>query len=187
MNRLPQLGRVVLPDDVTDVVVALGADGVVALRIVVVVVAAASSRVAVLADTGATVDCGRVHGSERRGCEREEDHRMLGDLFRHLFHTARGAGHDHVPGVALVFVAAGLAACRASVAAASEGDAVRFARRRVLREDLTGFFVKRRRGSDETHGVMAVASRGDVVHPAVILCAAESPRDGLIETHRSPP
>lgn len=183
----PQLGRVVLPDDVTDVVVALGAHRVTPPRIVVVVVAAASSRFAVLADAGATVDGGRVNGSERRGCEREENHRVLGDLLWHLLHPTRSAGHDHVPGVALVLVTAGLAACGASIAAPSEGDAVRFARRRVLREDLAGCLVERRRGSDETHRVEAVARRGDVVHPTIALLAAESPRNGLIETHRSPP
>lgn len=102
----PQFRCVVLPDDVTDVVVALGAHRITPLRIVVVMVAAASSRLAVLADADTTVDRGRVHRSERRGCEREEDHRVLGDFLGDLLHAAGGAGHDHVPSVALVLVAA---------------------------------------------------------------------------------
>src|SRR3546814_8367441 len=86
-----------------------------------------------------------------------------------------------------VVVAARGAPRRTAIAASGECDAVRFIRRGVLRKHLSGRVVERRRRSDEAHGVVAVAGRADVVYPPVVGIAAESARDRLIETHRSPP
>src|SRR3546814_19782551 len=112
---------------------------------------------------------------------------MLGDILGYFLHAARGAGHDHVPGVTLVVVAARGAPRRTAIAASGECDAVRFIRRGVLRKHLAGRVVERRRRSDEAHGVVAVAGRADVVYPPVVGIAAASARARLLEKHRPPP
>jgi hypothetical protein len=89
-----------------EVVVALGTRGVAAAGIIRDMVAPASSRITVLAKACTMIGRSRVHSAEGRSRECEEDHRMLGDVLGHFLHAARGAGHDHVPGVTLVFVAA---------------------------------------------------------------------------------
>lgn len=175
----PQLGRPPLPHHIRVVVVAVAAQGLAGGVVGVVVDGHAPTGPAVRAQLTPVTGPGEtaaaagpagllrgVHQPERRGGEGGEHQRVRRHRLGDAFHAAGGAGHQHMPDVALVLMRARRAHCSPPVAAPHVGHPVRLGRRAVGGQHLARGRVDGVRAARQPHRMRAVPHLLDLAQPA---------------------
>lgn len=168
-EAVPQLGGVCVPQDVSGVVVAVGAQWLADARGVRGMDGAAPEGPPVLAGSadaaGTAVFPGPVDGAEGRGGQGDEEPGPMADCLGDVL-AAQQARADEVEGVPGVETGAGGADVRPAVAAADKETFPRFGAGVVVLEDLAGCAVQGGGGAGEVDGVGAPARCADLLQPA---------------------
>ena len=175
----PQLRSPPLPDRVPHVVVAVRADRRPHVEVTVLVRPPARHRTTVLAHpvpitrTAPLPSLRRMHRTEGRSRQRQEDQRIAADLLRHALapdHT----GPDHLEGVPRIDPRAGRAHTRPPIAAPHIGHAEGLVSRRIAAQHLTRGPVDATGGPDQPDRVRAMADPRRSIRPGIEGAAHEA-------------